>query len=129
MNDKNKKDRFKHAGESFLKGLAAVGTALSDGPARSRIREIDHEMKQLQNERDYLVDHLVQPLPDEKVSENYVPGSYYPEPPVRVSTYSTGEGRLVQCKGRSTSSRYHQAHPGCPYVEQIHIAHDFMLRD
>lgn len=124
-------DRAKRIGRGLLEGLSALGTAMADGPKHERIEAIDKEIKNLQQERDHLIKSLIEPG-DLKVSENYDP--YWRKPEVDdeeplMDQYFGKPGRLTKCKGRSTSSRYHEAHPGCPYVEQIHTAHEFTLRD
>jgi len=120
--------RAKRIGKSLLEGLDALGTVLSDGPKRARINEIDVEVRNLLQERDHMIAGLTEPG-DLRVSENYDPYWRKPEITTSVSIDPFAEGRLTQCKGRSTSSSFHDAHPGCPYVEKVHTAHEFTLRD
>lgn len=133
MNDftgRPRSNRARNIGKGILEGLSALGTAMADAPKRQRIEEIDKTILNLQQERDHLIADLIEPG-DLKVSESYDP--YWRKPVVEeehdTSKSIFGEGRLTQCKGRTTSSRYHEAHPGCPYVEQIHTKHEFTLRD
>lgn len=123
-------------GNRILNGLAAIGTAMADGPKRARIEEIDREVAQLLQERDHMIADLIEPG-ELKVSKNYDPN--WRKPAIEETEDKTamdaifGEkqdaGRLTKCEGRSTSSRYHDAHPGCPYIDRIHNAHEFTLRD
>lgn len=120
-------------GRSILNGLAALGTAMADGPKLVRIEEIDKQVADLLQERDHLIADLIEPG-DLKVSKNYDPNWRKPvveddEPFQSSLSAFSGEGRLTECKGRRTTSTYHDAHPGCPYVGQIHNAHEFTLRD
>jgi len=124
----NASDRFKSFQSAFVKGVGALGVALTDSPTRARISEIDDEIANLQDERDYLIDRLVEPLPTEKVSERFVPGKYTPKNRT-TPEHEVDGARLVECKGRNSHSLFHDAHPACPYVDNIHTAHDFMLRD
>lgn len=110
---------------------SSVGTALNnmaiashDAESRRRILEIDEEMLQLRMERDHLLANLYEPKSDEGPSARYIPGQWKPHP-----KSSSGEGRLTQCKGRDTMGTYHNAHPGCPYIDRRHVAHEFTLRD
>jgi len=126
-------DSASKLGKSILAGLSALGTAMADGPKRARIQDIDQTVKDLLQERDHLVKDLIEPG-DLQVSEDYDP--HWRKPEREQKTLFThdfsggaGEARLTECKGRATSSRYHDAHPACPYVEQIHTAHEFTLRD
>lgn len=123
--------RASRIGKGILAGLDALGTAMADGPKRTRIAEIDKQVKDLLQERDHLVVSLIE-RGDYEVSDNYDPYWRKPETDAdekETVSYTSDAGRLTQCKGRTTSSRYHDAHPGCPYVEQIHNAHEFTLRD
>lgn len=139
MNDftgRRRNDRLGRIGRGLLDGLAAVGTAMADGPKVSRILAIDEQVKQLLQERDHLVTDLIEPG-EFKVSENYDPTWRKPEVeepdtevPIMDQYFGKQDaGRLTECKGRSTSSRYHDAHPGCPYIETVHNKHEFTLRD
>ena len=131
MNDFTGRRKTGKAGrisKGILDGLAALGTAMADAPKQSRIEEIDEEIKNLQQERDHLIADLIEPG-DLKVSKDYDPYWRKPEAEATVFVAGSGEGRLTQCKGRRYSGTYHDAHPGCPYVNQIHIAHEFTLRD
>lgn len=110
-------------GDSILRGLAAVGTAMSDGPKLERIRQIDADLDNLQHEKDTLIAGLIEPG-DLRVSEGYDPHRA-----VVIRNVRPGEPRLVECEGRSTMSVFHDAHPACPYIEQRHNAHEFTLRD
>jgi len=118
----------KRFGKALLEGLDSLGTAMNDGPKRARISEIDEQVKNLLQERDHLIHALYEPG-DLKVSKSYDPNWRKPEDEDDSPSYSSSEGRLTKCPGRDTMSRYHRAHPGCPYVEQIHTAHEFTLRD
>lgn len=133
MNDftgRRKSDRAKRFGKGLLEGLSALGTVMADGPKRERIAEIDEQIKELQQERDHLITELIEPG-DLKVSEGYDPKwSKSPRTePLMDQFFGAGTPRLVQCKGRSHSGTFHSAHPGCPYIDQIHNAHEFTLRD
>lgn len=114
-------------GRSILEGLSALGTALADGSNRERIKEIDKQVKDLLQERDHLIHDLIEPG-DLKVSENYDP-FWKKSGSTTTIDHDDEIGRLTECGGRSTSGRYHDAHPACPYVDTIHNAHEFTLRD
>lgn len=118
-------ERANRFAKSFMEGLSFVGTALADGPKHERIREIDVEIERLQQEKDALITSLIEPG-DLKVSDGYDPNKAV----IIKNVFSRpGDGRLVLCKGRRTTSTYHDAHPGCPYVDTIHNSHEFTLRD
>lgn len=107
-------------GKGLLDGLEAVGTAMNDGPKLERIKQIDSEMERLQHEKDSLIVGLIEPG-NLKVSDDYDPH--------KAVIMNVAGARLTHCEGRRTSSRYHDAHPACPYIETIHNAHDFTARD
>lgn len=119
--------RLKKFGAALLDGLDAMATAANDAPKRSRILEIDNTILELQQERDHMIQGLVE-KGDYVVSENYNPNwSKKSEP---IAPVVAGEGRLTKCKGRwSETSTMHDAHPGCPYINTKHIAHEFTLKD
>jgi hypothetical protein len=121
--------RAKSFGNALLDGLSALGTVAHDGPMKERINAIDSQLEELRRERDYLIANLYEPG-DLEVSEDYdrfwTPKGDSSETPRIVRA---GEGRLTQCKGRDTMGTYHDAHPGCPYIDQRHNAHEFTLRD
>lgn len=118
--------RAKQFGKGLLGALDALGTAMADGPKRTRIAEIDIQVKDLLQERDHLVVGLIE-RGDYEVSDSYDP---HWSKPAGGAVVNTGEGRLTQCKGRwSANSQIHDAHPGCPYVNTQHNAHEFTLRD
>lgn len=123
-------ERVRRISRTLFDGLNALGAAVADSPKVDRIEKIDKQVKDLLQERDHLVVSLINPL-DYEVSDNYDPNWRKTEIDDEPETFShtSDVGRLTTCKGRSTSSRYHEAHPGCPYVEQIHTAHEFTLRD
>lgn len=130
--DNNRARRIgKNVGKGIASGilggfsvLGAVSVSMSDAPKLARIREIDLAVENLLQERDHLVASLLEPGGLE-VSENYDPRWRGAETTVALPPGA----RLTQCKGRSTISKYHAAHPACPYIEQIHTAHEFTLRD
>lgn len=121
-------DRARRIGKGILEGLSAIGTAMADEPKRARIEEIDEEIKNLKQERDHLIKTLIEPG-DLKVSKNFDPYWRKPEERTRVRVMPVGEGRLTKCKGRSYMGKFHDAHPGCPYIDTIHGPHEFTLRD
>lgn len=126
-------EKTRSFGRSILDGLSAIGTALADGPKYQRIKEIDAQIVELRQERDHLVHGLIEPG-DLKVSDDYDPrwrkaAVADDADAVMPDIFSSGEGRLTKCGGRTTMSRYHDAHPGCPYVAQVHNEHEFTLRD
>lgn len=126
-------DRARRIGKGLLEGLSAIGTALADGPKFQRIEEIDAQITELRQERDHLIKDLIEPG-DYKVSSDYDPRWRKTDvEPAEASdiamSFPDTEGRLTQCKGRSTSSTYSSVHPGCPYNAKIHVAHEFTLRD
>lgn len=113
-------------GKSLLEGLSALGTALADGPKLARIEEIDNLVTELLQEQDHLIAALIEPG-SLTVSEDYDP-KWRKSPSVQ-ETSEDGIGRLTECEGRNTRSLYHDAHPACPYVDSVHNAHEFTLRD
>lgn len=121
-------------GDSILRGLSALGTAMADGPKYARISEIDTAVAELLQERDHLIYGLIEPG-ELKVSDNYDPRWRKPaveendETPIMDQYFGAGTARLTECKGRDTMSTYHDAHPGCPYVAKVHTSHEFTLRD
>ena len=119
-------DRMSRSGKGFLEGLTIVGTVLADGPKHERINEIDAEMERLQLEKDTLIASLIEPG-NLKVSEGYDPNkAVVNKPPHRTAD----GGRLTQCAGQwSATTKYHDAHPGCPYLGTKHNPHEFTLRD
>lgn len=121
--------RIRKIGSAILDGLDRMAVVSHDGTSRARIEEIDDEIVLLRRERDHLIANLYEPRADEVVSDDYVPGAYQPQPKVWKHDHTESVGRLTTCKGRNTSSRYHDAHPGCPYIETIHTSHEFTLRD
>lgn len=139
MNDflgRRPNDRARRIGRGILDGLAAVGTALNDGPKFARIGEIDDLILELQQERDHLIADLIEPG-EYKVSENYDPKWRKPtvEEPEDKSAMDAifGEkqdaGRLTTCRGRAYDGYNTTVHPGCPYKDSIHGRHEFTLRD
>lgn len=132
MSGRRPTGRASRIGKGFLEGLSILATNLTDAPRKARIKEIDEQIKNLRQERDHLVADLIE-KEDYEVSEDYDPHWRKPEETrigdVHNYRNSSSDGRLTECVGRSTMSRYHGAHPGCPYVDQIHTAHEFTLRD
>lgn len=137
MSGRRPNDRLNRIGKGLIEGLSAIGTALADGPKVSRILEIDRQVAELLQERDHLVKDLIEPG-DFVVSENYDPNWRKPkvEEPEDKNAMDAifGEkqdaGRLTTCKGRwSVNSQFHDAHPGCPYIDTVHNKHEFTLRD
>lgn len=134
MNDftgRRKTDRARRIGKGIFETLVTITDAMTDGPKLARIEEIDREIKELRQERDHLIKGLVEPG-DLKVSKHFDPywsKSGTPRSYQEMVATGIGTPRLTKCKGRQTSGRYHDAHPGCPYVEQIHAPHEFTLRD
>lgn len=123
--------RTARIGKGILSGLGEIAGALSDGGKLARIREIDEAVYNLQQERDHLIAGMNEPG-KLKVSENYDPHWRKPVAVVVDAEYTvppSADGRLTHCKGRANAGVYHDAHPGCPYVNRIHNAHDFTLRD
>jgi hypothetical protein len=129
MNDftgRRPNDAAKRFGKSLLNGLSYLGTVMADGPKLERIEEIDQLLIDLKQERDHLINALIEPG-DLKVSDDYNP--HWTKPSTIVTT-STRDGRLTQCKGRFTrTSTFSDEHPGCPYSGTVHNAHEFTLRD
>jgi hypothetical protein len=129
------KKASKTVGRGILTGLAALGTAMADGPKLQRIDVIDQEIKDLRQERDHLIAGLIEPG-DLKPSKHYDPNAYVGRSVSSPAPYSSDlppgsplRARLEHCKGREYSGKYHKAHPACPYIDTIHNAHDFTLRD
>lgn len=118
--------RAKKIGSSILDGLSLLGTALSDGPKHARIEEIDQIVADLLQERDHLINDLIEPG-NLRVSENFDPRWSKPSTIVQVDS---SDGRLTQCSGSwRDNDPFDASHPGCPYRKQQHIAHEFTLRD
>lgn len=134
MNDftgRRPSDAAKRISKGFREGFNMLGIALADGPKRRRIEEIDALIIELNQERDHLIKDLIEPG-DLKVSENYDPRWTKTESKDEDEddvTLSQDGGRLTTCEGRDSMSVYHNAHPGCPYLETVHIKHEFTLRD
>lgn len=120
--------RTARIGRGLLSGLGEIAGALSDGGKLARIREIDEAVYNLQQERDHLIAGMNEPG-KLKVSENYDPHWRKPVAVVVGAEPVVVEGRLTHCEGRDTMAKWHDAHPGCPYVNQIHNEHEFTLRD
>lgn len=123
----HKPGKGKKVARAIGTGLAALGTAMADGPKHARIEAIDQEIKDLKQERDHLIAGLIEPG-SLKPSKDYDPNAYVGRIVRAPAPYST-DGRLEHCEGREYSGKYHKAHPACPYIDTIHIAHDFTLRD
>jgi len=116
--------RVSRIGKGLLDGLVTMSDALHDGGLRTQIEDIDGQIEVLRRERDSLISRLYEPG-DLKVSDDFDPTWRKPE----TTPTPSGPGRLTQCAGREYMGVYHGAHPGCPYIDSIHKAHDFTLRD
>lgn len=114
--------RVKAFGKGLIEGLGALSTAMVDSPKRERIREIDFEIEKLQYEKDCLITSMIEPG-DLEVSKGFDPNNAV------IMNPPTKPGRLTDCAGRDSYSLVHNAHPACPYVKQIHVAHQFTAHD
>lgn len=137
--------RLKSFGSMMLDTLDEIATASADSTKRRRIEEIDTELeelkqvrKDLKQERDHLIKGLVEPG-NLKVSKDYDRSWTKPTTEtVQVRSFDTqpimdqyfgAPGRLTKCKGQFSDTYVFDVHPGCPYINKKHNAHEFTLRD